>query len=82
MSTSTEPGGRRAELLAGALRLFRQRGYHATSINDIGAAVGVSGPALYRHFESKDDLLAEAIMAGARDPDTAARTAHYSGDAR
>ncbi len=57
---------RREEMFREALRLFRERGYHATGINDIGAAVGLTGPAFYRHFASKDDLLAEAILAGAR----------------
>ncbi len=66
---------RREELLLGALALFREKGYHATGINDIGAAVGVSGPAIYRHFASKDELLAEAIMAGARQIAAATRDA-------
>ena len=57
---------RREEMLREALRLFRERGYHATGINDIGAAVGLTGPAFYRHFASKDELLAEAILSGAR----------------
>lgn len=57
---------RRQALLDAALRLFRERGFHGTSIDDIGARVGVTGPALYRHFRGKDEVLAEAIREGSR----------------
>lgn len=40
-----------------ATALFDRHGYHATSIDDIGAAAGISGPGLYRHFASKDAVL-------------------------
>jgi len=57
---------RRAEIFASALRLFRARGFHATSINEIGADAGVAGTAIYSHFATKQELLAEAIREGAR----------------
>jgi AcrR family transcriptional regulator len=57
---------RRAPIFAAALRLFRERGFHATSINDIGDAAGVAGTAIYSHFATKQELLAEAIREGAR----------------
>ncbi len=57
---------RRAEIFASALRLFRERGFHATSINDIGADAGVAGTAIYSHFATKQEVLAEAIREGAR----------------
>jgi AcrR family transcriptional regulator len=57
---------RRQTILAAALELFRERGFHGTSINDIGARAGVTGPALYRHFRGKEDVLAEAIREGSR----------------
>jgi len=57
---------RRAPIFAAALRLFRERGFHATSINDIGDAAGVAGTAIYSHFSTKQELLAEAIREGAR----------------
>ncbi|MFI7698626.1 TetR/AcrR family transcriptional regulator [Nonomuraea sp. NPDC049480] len=53
---------RRAEILEAAARLFAARGFHGVSIEDIGGAVGVSGPALYRHFSGKDALLAEMLL--------------------
>ncbi len=55
---------RREPIFESALRLFRERGFHATAINDIGADADVTGPAIYSHFESKGQLLAEAIREG------------------
>ena len=46
-----------------AARLFAERGFHGVSVGDIGKAVGVSGPALYKHFDSKDAVLAEMLVA-------------------
>jgi len=58
----TEKGARRRDaIVAAASDLFRERGFRATSLDDIGAVAGVSGPAIYRYFESKHDLLATLI---------------------
>jgi AcrR family transcriptional regulator len=46
----------RERILQEAARLFRQRGFHGVGIEDIGATVGMSSTALYRHFASKLDL--------------------------
>jgi AcrR family transcriptional regulator len=48
---------RRAQIIAVATKLFRERGFHAVGIDEIGTAAGISGPGVYRHFENKDDLL-------------------------
>jgi AcrR family transcriptional regulator len=56
----------RERLLRAALAIFRERGYHGTGTNDIGAAAGLTGPSIYRHFASKDDLLVAAVLEGAR----------------
>jgi AcrR family transcriptional regulator len=48
-------------VVAAAAQLFRTHGYAATRLEDIGAAVGMTGPAVYRHFASKQALL-EAIL--------------------
>jgi AcrR family transcriptional regulator len=48
---------RRQELITAAARLFASRGYYAVTVDDIGEALGLSGPALYRHFPSKEALL-------------------------
>lgn len=44
-----------------AARLFAERGYGATSIDDIGTAAGVSGPAVYWHFKGKRAVLAAML---------------------
>jgi len=48
---------RRDEILAAATKLFHERGYHATGMDDIGAELGISGPAIYRHFKGKEQIL-------------------------
>jgi AcrR family transcriptional regulator len=45
-----------------ALGLFAQRGYQATTMDDIGAALGIRGPSLYKHVRSKQDLLAGIML--------------------
>ncbi|MGA2696127.1 MAG: TetR/AcrR family transcriptional regulator [Terriglobales bacterium] len=47
----------RQEILRTAARLFQQRGYDATSMNDVAAALNLSKGGLYHHFESKDHIL-------------------------
>jgi AcrR family transcriptional regulator len=59
---SAKRGGRREQILATAAGLFATRGFHGVSVADIGAACGVSGPALYKHFDSKDAILAELLV--------------------
>jgi AcrR family transcriptional regulator len=54
---------RSAEIRAAALDLFTRLGYEGTTMADIGAAVGIRGPSLYKHVASKQDLLAD-IMTG------------------
>jgi AcrR family transcriptional regulator len=53
---------RREQILSTAAELFAARGFHGVSVVDLGAACGVSGPALYRHFPSKDAMLAEMLV--------------------
>lgn len=59
----TEQGrkARAADIRDAALELFVRRGYEATTMSDIGAAVGIRGPSLYKHVASKQDLLAAVI---------------------
>jgi AcrR family transcriptional regulator len=49
---------RRQQILDAACEMIFERGYDPVSINEIGGAAGVSGPAIYRHFDSKADILA------------------------
>ena len=53
---------RREALLAGAARLFAERGFERVSLEDLGAAVGVSGPAVYRHFTGKQAVLGALLV--------------------
>jgi len=86
--TATEdPPTRREQILATAAELFAARGFHGVSVADLGAACGISGPALYKHFPSKQAMLAEMLVsiserllavgrarvAGASDPADAVR---------
>ncbi len=49
-------------VLREAARLFAARGFHGTSVEDLGAACGISGPAVYKHFPSKDAVLARLLV--------------------
>jgi enoyl-CoA hydratase/carnithine racemase len=65
--TRPAPAGRdprttRQKLLEAAALLFAERGYRTVTLDDIGGAVGVSGPAVYRHFKSKEKLLGELLV--------------------
>jgi AcrR family transcriptional regulator len=51
----------RQEILRTAARLFQQRGYDATSMNDVAAALKLSKGGLYHHFQSKDEILFEIM---------------------
>jgi AcrR family transcriptional regulator len=57
----------RQTIVDAAARLFRTKGYHATSMADIGAAVGRLGGSLYYHVESKEGLLYEIVEVATRD---------------
>lgn len=48
---------RREQVLAEATTLFAQRGFHDVSMEEIGAAAGIAGPSIYRHFTSKAALM-------------------------
>ena len=52
---------RTEEIIDAATRLFSERGFTETGIDDIGAAIGVTGPAVYRYFASKEDLLVAVL---------------------
>ena len=61
-TTSAQP--RREQLLDAAAELFAERGYHDVGIDDIGAAAGISGPGIYRHFPGKQALLEVLVDRG------------------
>ncbi len=53
----TNGSDRRAEIIAVATRLFREKGYHATSLDDIADHIGFTKPAIYYYFKGKDYIL-------------------------
>ncbi|MFI7538505.1 TetR/AcrR family transcriptional regulator [Streptosporangium sp. NPDC049376] len=55
-------GDRRELIIREAACLFVEKGYHATGMDEIGEAVGVTGPALYHHVKGKDELLLAVLQ--------------------
>lgn len=53
---------RREQLLAVAKRLFAQHGFHGVRLDDLAKGAGISAPAVYRHFESKEAVLEELLV--------------------
>src|ERR1019366_4866619 len=58
----TTRGGRRSDIREAGLTLFAERGYHATSMGDIGRFIGVKGPSLYNHLKSKQEILVDIMV--------------------
>lgn len=53
---------RRTEILTTAARMYAVSGFHGVSIDDLGGQLGISGPAIYRHFTSKEAILGEMLV--------------------
>ena len=53
---------RREQILDTAAELFAAKGFHGVSVGELGRACGITGPALYKHFASKDAVLAEMLV--------------------
>jgi AcrR family transcriptional regulator len=69
---------RREELLEIAAELFAQQGFAGVTVHNLGAAAGVSGPALYHHFDSKEAMLGEMLVGTSHHLLAAARALHDS----
>lgn len=59
---ATQKANRRAALMRASAHLFAERGFNAVSTVELGEAVGMSGPALYNYFPSKEALLCELLI--------------------
>ena len=71
----------REDVVRAAGRLFAERGYHGTSMRDLGRELGLLGSSLYAHVESKQDLLVDVVEEGARlFQDSADRAARADSD--
>ncbi|MGY1845408.1 SACE_7040 family transcriptional regulator [Modestobacter sp. SYSU DS0875] len=62
LSADAARPSRREQILRAAAQLFAERGARAVGVDDVGAAVGVTGPAIYRYFTGKDAMLAEMLL--------------------
>jgi AcrR family transcriptional regulator len=56
------PADRTEQVRTAALELFAAQGYRATTVDEIGARVGIRGPSVYKHFRSKQDLLVDIVV--------------------
>jgi len=69
----------RDDVVEAAGRLFASRGYHGTSMRDLGRELGMLGSSLYAHIDSKQDLLVEVVERGAQLFDASAQQALATG---
>lgn len=58
LRATVAPVNRDRQILDAAAALFYEKGFHGVGVDEIGLRVGISGPALYRHFSGKDEILA------------------------
>lgn len=61
----TDTRNSRADVVQAAGRLFAERGYHGTSMRDLGRELGLQGSSLYSHIRSKEDLLVDVVQRAA-----------------
>jgi AcrR family transcriptional regulator len=61
-NTAPVPAGRTEQVRTAALELFAAQGYRATTVDEIGARVGIRGPSVYKHFRSKQELLVDIVV--------------------
>jgi AcrR family transcriptional regulator len=59
-----ERRAKREALLHAAARSFNERGFHATSLDDVAASLGVSKPTIYHYLGNKDQVLLECLTYG------------------
>jgi AcrR family transcriptional regulator len=64
-AASVTTPSRREEILSAAAPLFAERGFTGTSLDDVGAKVGIAGPSIYNHFSSKAEILLAVMVRGA-----------------
>jgi AcrR family transcriptional regulator len=81
-SSPLEREEKREALLLAAVRMFNERGFHAASLEDVAASVGVTKPVIYQYLGNKDQVLFECVRIGLeelRDAAAAARLEAGSG---
>lgn len=79
----TDTRNTRADVVQAAGRLFAARGYHGTSMRDLGRELGLQGSSLYSHIRSKEDLLVDVVQRAADLFESSAeRATAHAGDER
>jgi AcrR family transcriptional regulator len=66
---------KRSVLLRAAVKLFNERGFHATSLDDVAASVGVTKPVIYHYLGNKDQVLFACVRLGIAELNVAAEEA-------
>ena len=61
-----ERASKRDAVLLAAVKMFNQRGFHATSLDDVAASLGVSKPLIYHYLGAKDQVLFECMRIGVK----------------
>lgn len=61
---AADRAAKRDALLHAAVRMFNDRGFHATSLDDVAASLGVTKPVIYHHLGNKDRVLFECVSVG------------------
>ena len=74
-TSDNERQEKRAALLLAAVRMFNERGFHATSLEDVAATLGVTKPVIYHHLGNKDQVLFECVRIGLHELQDAAELA-------
>jgi len=74
-TSDAERQEKRAALLLAAVRMFNERGFHATSLEDVAASLGVTKPVIYHHLGNKDQVLFECVRIGLHELQDAAEQA-------
>src|SRR4051812_18453505 len=67
---------KREAVLRAAVRMFNSQGFHATSLDDVAASLGVSKPTIYHYLGNKDQVLLECVTRGVQQLRAAAEAAH------
>src|SRR3546814_7162119 len=77
-----ERAEKRQAVLVAAVRMFNERGFHATSLDDVAASLGVTKPVIYHYLGNKDQVVFECVRIGLaqlREAAEAARAAPGTG---
>ncbi len=70
---------KREALLRAAVKMFNERGFHATTLEDVASSLGVTKPTIYHYFGNKENILLECVERGLSELSAAAKVANTEG---